>query len=177
MKRDVLIVPVEELYRHFETNERQDVKIVAPSILTPELYETLTKKGKRLKPEEPLTGNRWERSHKTKANKLCESSDFTFEIHTATKGPFTISFANEKAEQEEHYHKLQVEIYFSEHRISGYYRKINENTTEYPIELNKGGLVLFQPNIIHYIELSGITLILETPSLDNDRFVEGKSRI
>jgi len=32
MKRDVLIVPLEELYRQFETNERQDVKIVAPSV-------------------------------------------------------------------------------------------------------------------------------------------------
>lgn len=128
MKREVLIIPLEELTRHFETNERQDIKIVAPSILTHELYEILTKKGKRLKPELPLNGNRWKRSYKTEANKLCESSDFVFELPAETKGPFTISFANEKAEQEEHYHKYHTEIYFSDHRISGYYRILGENT-------------------------------------------------
>jgi hypothetical protein len=173
MKRDMLIIPLEELTRHFETNERQDIKIVAPSILIHELYETLIKKGKRLKPEVHLSGNRWERSYKTKANKICESSDFVFELPSETKGPFTISFANEKAEQEEHYHKYHAEIYFSEHRISGYYRKLSEDT-EYPLELSNGGLVLFQPNVIHYIELSGLTLILETPALEIDRYVEGK---
>lgn len=173
MKRDVLIIPREEINRHFETNERQDIKVVAPSILTPELYEFLTKKGKRLKPEVPLVSNRWTRSYKTKANKICESADFSFELSIDSKGPFAISFANEKAEQEEHYHKHHTEIYFSEHRISGYYQKLSEDT-KHPIEsieLNNGGLVLFQPNVIHYMELSGLTLILETPSLDNDRFI------
>lgn len=171
MKRDMLIIPLEELTRHFGTNERQDIKVVAPSILTRELYEILTQKGKRLKSEVQLNGDRWTKSYKTKPNKLCESSDFAFEISAETKGPFTISFANEKAEQEEHYHKYHAEIYFSEHRISGYYRKLGENT-ECPFELSNGGLVLFQPNVIHYVELGGLTLILETPALDKDRFVE-----
>lgn len=173
MNRDVLIIPLEELIRHFETNERQDIKVVAPSILTPELYEILTKKGKRLKIEEPLEGPRWERSYKTKPNKLCESSDFAFEMPSETNGPFTISFANEKAEQGEHYHKYHAEIYFSEHRISGYYRKVNDEEESH-FELGIGGLLIFQPNVIHYVELSGLTLILETPALEKDRFVEEK---
>jgi len=174
MKRDLLIIPLEELTRHFETNERQDIKVVAPSILTPELFEMLTKKGKRLKPEEPLKGNRWESSYKPEPNKLCESSDFIFEIPAETKGPFTISFANEKAVQEEHYHKYHTEIYFSEHRINGYFRKYSEDIEKaVDFELRNGGLVLFQPNIIHYVELSGLTLILETPALEKDREVSG----
>ena len=171
MKRGVLIVPLEEIRRHFKANERQDVKVVAPSILTDYLYEELTKKGKRLKPEIPQEGNRWERSHKTKANKLCESGDFAFEASDETKGPFAISFANEKAEQEEHYHNHHSEIYFSEHRISGYYRKV-DGTEDKQIDLSEGGLVLFQPRVIHYVELSGLTLIIETPSLEKDRFIE-----
>ena len=171
MKRDVLIIPLEEIGRHFETNERQDIKVVAPSILTPELYEILTSKGKRLKPEVALDGKQWERSYKTTANKICESADFSFAISPEVKGPFAISFANEKAEQEEHHHKQHAEIYFSEHRITGYYRKLRENT-QHPFDLKNGGLLLFQPNVIHYMELSGITLILETPSLDKDRYTE-----
>ncbi len=173
MKRYVLIIPLEELSRYFETNERQDIKIVAPSILTPELHELLTKKGKRLKPEIQLNGTRWKKSFKTKPNRLCESSDFAFEMPAETKGPFTISFANERAEQEEHYHKYHAEIYFSEHRIGGYYRILGEDT-EHPVELREGGLVLFQPNVVHYIELNGLTLILEAPALEKDRFVEEK---
>jgi hypothetical protein len=173
MKRDVLIIPLEEVSRHFETNERQDIKIVAPNILTDELYDILTKKGKRLKPEVELNGDRWERSYKTRANRLCESADFAFETTPETKGPFAISFANEKAEQEEHYHKHHAEIYFSEHRISGYYRKLGDNNDNH-FELCNGGLVLFQPNIIHYMELNGLALILETPSIENDRFLESK---
>jgi exoribonuclease R len=173
MKRDVLFIPLEDLNRHFETNERQDIKIVAPSILTPEIFEMQSKKGKRLKPETPLVGNRWERSYKTTANKLCESSDFAFELPAETKGPFTISFANERAEQEEHYHKSHAELYFSEHRLSGYYRKVGDNG-DTSFELNNGGLALFQPNMVHYIELSGLTLILETPALERDRFIEEK---
>jgi hypothetical protein len=170
MKRDVLIVPLEEISRHLETNERQDIKVVAPSILTDELYNILTKKGKRLKPEIPLEGNLWKRSYKTKANKLCESADFAFEFPAETKGPFAISFANDKAEQEEHYHKHHTEIYFSEHRISGYYRNVDEENHN-QFDLRDGGLVLFQPNVIHYMELRGLTLIIETPSLEKDRFV------
>ncbi len=173
MKRDVLIIPLEEVKRHFETNERQDIKIVAPSILTDELHKILMRNGKRLKPEIQLDGNRWERSCKTKPNKICESADFTFEITAGGKGPFAISFADEKAEQDEHYHKNHSEIYFSEHKISGYYRKVSDNNDNH-FELRNGGLVLFQSNVIHYMELSGMTLILEIPSLEKDRFVESK---
>lgn len=171
MKRDVLIVPLEEVRRHFETNERQDVKVVAPSILTDVLYEELKKAVKLLKPEIPLKGDQWERSYKTKANKLRESEDFAFEASDEIKGPFAISFANEKAEQEEHYHKHHSEIYFSEYRISGYYRKVGDSEDKH-FDLSEGGLVLFQPNVIHYMELSGLTLIIETPSLEKDRFIE-----
>jgi len=150
MKRYVLIVPLDEITRHLETNDRQDVKVVLPSILTDELYEILTKKGKQLKPEESLDGNVWKRSYKTRANKLCESADFAYEIPDKAKGPFTISFANDRAEQEEHYHKHHTEIYFSEHRMSGYYQTLDEKEHDH-FDLHYGGLVLFQPKVLHYM--------------------------
>jgi hypothetical protein len=173
MKRDVLFIPLEEVKRQFEANERQDIKIGAPSILTPELFEMLTEKGKRLKPETPLKGNRWESSNKAEANKLCESSDFMFELPTEPKGPFTISFANEKAEQEAHYHKLHTEVYFSAYRLLGHYHKAGSDG-DISFDLKNGGLALFQPYMVHYVELSGVTLILEMPALEKDRFTEEK---
>jgi hypothetical protein len=174
MKRHVLIVPLDAILRHLETNIRQDVKVVVPSMLTDELYKLLIKKGKQLKPEVALDGDIWKRSYKTEPNMLCESADFAYNISDKTKGPFAISFANDKAEQEKHYHKLHTEIYFSEHRMSGYYQAIDGKDSGH-FDLEHGGLVLFQPNILHYMELSGITLILETPSLDDDRFIKGEA--
>jgi len=172
MKRRVLIVPLEEITRHLETNERQDVKIVVSSIMTDELYKFLKKKKRGLKPEIHLEGKIWERSYKTKANKVCESADFVLDNSDAAKakGPFKVSFANNRAEQEEHYHKQHTEIYFSEHRMSGYYRFDDEKDLNH-FDLEHGGLIIFQPNIIHYMELCGLTLIMETPSFDDDRFV------
>ncbi len=167
MKRDILEIPLEEVKLHLQENERQDIKIVAPSILTQELFDILTKKGKKLKQEVPLDGNRWTHSNKTEANKLCESSDFKLDGNAT----FTISFVNEKADQEEHYHKLHTEIYFSEHSIGGYYRRVG-NSDRFHIDLTKGGLVLFGPNIVHYMELSGLTLVLELPAVDRDRYVD-----
>lgn len=167
MKRDVLEIPLEEIERHLQENERQDIKIVAPSILTQELFDILTKKGKKLKQELPLLGNRWPHSNKTEANKLCESSDFKLDGDAT----FTISFVNQKAAQEEHYHKLHTEIYFSEHSISGYYRHMG-NSDRHPVNLTKGGLVLFGPNIVHYMKLNGLTLVLELPAVDRDRYLD-----
>ena len=172
MKRHVLFVPLEEIRRHLGTNERQDIKVVAPSILMGALYEILKKKGKQLKTEISLEGNIWKRSYKTTANNLCESADFAFETQGEAKGPFAISFANDRAEQEEHYHKHHTEIYFSEHRISGYYRNVNEKRLN-QFDLRDGGIVLFQPYVMHYIELGGLTLIIETPSFENDRIAVG----
>jgi len=172
MKRHVLFVPLEEIKRHLETNERQDIKVVAPSFLTEALYEILTKKGKQLKTEIPLEGNIWKRSYKTTENNLCESADFAFETRGEAKGPFAIAFANERAEQEEHYHKNHTEIYFSEHRISGYYRNINDKSL-HQFDLRDGGIVLFQPYVMHYIELGGLTLIIETPSFESDIIAVG----
>ncbi len=169
-QRDVLEVPLAEILRHLQTSERQDVKIVAPSILTEKLYKFLTEeKGKKLKREIPLRGNLWSRSYTTKPNKLCESADFSFSAGAPLKGPFAISFANERANQEEHYHKRHTEIYFSEHRIGGYYKKLRTQK-EHPITLAKGGLILFGPYVVHYMELDGLTLVVEVPAVEDDRF-------
>jgi len=173
MKRSVLEIPLEEIKLQFETNIRQDIKVVAPSILSPELFEKLSKKG--IKRENPLTGSRWNRSFKTKPNNICEAKDFDYDSNISKKGPFTISFANEKAEQEEHYHKQHTEIYYSEHPIKGSYKILDnskETSEEISIELNQGGAIVFNPNVLHYIELSGLCFVIEIPAVENDRFVE-----
>ncbi len=169
MKRSVLEIPLEEIKLHLETNVRQDIKVIVTSILSDEMYEKL-KERKILKKEIPLDGSRWKRSYKTKPNNICEAQDFNFNINNPEKGPFTISFANEKAEQEEHFHKQHTEIYFSEHPIRGYYRVLGKDESK--IELNNGGAIVFNPNVIHYIELSGLCIIIEIPAIENDRYVE-----
>jgi len=45
MKRRVLVIPLDEIERQFQLNKRQDVKIIAPEILSTELYERLTVHG------------------------------------------------------------------------------------------------------------------------------------
>ena len=145
-KRDVLLIPLDQVLEHLATNQRQDLKVIAPSILTPALWQQLTAAGKTIKQEEPLTGDRWECSGPTEPNKLCESADFAFGSAdpSSAKGPLAVSFANEKALQEEHFHIRHAEAYFSEHGISGYYRRRGEpqNTS---ISLPRGGTRALRP--------------------------------
>ena len=170
-KRDVLLVPLDEVIKHLANNERQDVKVIAPSILTPALYEILAKK-KKVKQEELLAGERWESSDLTEPNKLCESADFEFGSGDpdSTMGPLAVSFANEKAEQEEHFHVRHAEAYFSEHGISGHYRRVGDIQNK-PISLPYGGLVLFGPEVVHHMKLDGITIVMEFPAVEKDRFL------
>ena len=166
--RDVLIVPLDEIVDHFAKNKRQDIKVIAPTILTDDLYEKLRAKGKEIKQEVPLVGEHWTRSPATRPNRLCESGDFGFDPGD-TKGAFSISFANEKAGQDEHWHVRHSEIYFSEHRISGYYRTPSSQRDE-SFDLPDGGAIVFGPNVVHYMEMYGLTIIIEVPAVEGDKF-------
>jgi hypothetical protein len=160
MKREILEIPLEEIKLHLDTNVRQDIKVIATSILSDELYKRLIDRGKILKKEIPLDGSRLKRSYKTKPNNICEAQDFDFDISNSKKEPFTISFDNEKAEQEEHFHKLHTEIYFSEHPIRGYYRIIGNNK-ETKFELKQNYPNPFNPvtNITYSIPIDGMVTI------------------
>ncbi len=172
MKRRVLAIPKEEIDSQFKKNVRQDVKIVAASILTDELFRILMAKGKNVKAEEPLNGFYWKHSEADEANRLCESSDFIDDcLPQYVKGPFSISFANENAGQDEHYHKKHFEIYYSEHPMSAEFRYLEDSQSQQPIELKKGGVILFGPNVIHKMRLGGLTIVIEVASMD-DKFNE-----
>ena len=146
MKRDVLIIPRDEVEKHLMKNSRQDVKIVAPEILTSELFEILKSKGIEVKAERQLEGENWTHSNQDEPNILCESEDFQdITPPDGTKGAFSISFANEKAQQEPHYHRYHWEIYFSEHRLGAEYRRVYEAEPKI-INLEEGGTIIFGPN-------------------------------
>lgn len=168
MKRRVLAVPREELDSQFTKNERQDVKIVAPSILTDELFRRLAGLGKSVKAERHLKGFRWKHSKADKPNKVCEAGDFVDDsLPQYVKGPFSISFADERATQDAHYHERHFEIYYSEHPMSAEFRFLEDPRPQKPIELKHGGLILFGPNVVHKMRLGGLTLVIEVASLDD----------
>ncbi len=169
MERRVLAIPLEEVKKHFEINNRQDIKIVAPTILSDERYEELKKRGKNPKKEQELIDSRWINSPRESPNNICLSGDFVYKLLPGTsKGPFTISFANQKAAQDEHYHEKHFEIYYSESPISIDYRFINDPASD-TLELKEGGLIVIAPNVIHKAELRGLTVVIELESVDNDR--------
>jgi hypothetical protein len=169
MKRRVLFVGKDEILNFFNTNDRQDIKVVAPEILSEEMFKRLQSKGRQVKREKILAGEKWLHTKNEEENYICESTDFIDEkILNFSHGPFAISFANEKAAQNEHFHKRHWEIYFSEHSIKSKY-KFTEKDEIKSIELANGGAILFGPEVIHKMTLGGITIIIEVGSVPGDK--------
>ena len=174
MERKVLVIPIDEIEKHLGANKRQDVKVVAPSLLSEDLYEFLRKKDKSPKREEPLKGETWEHSAEGQSNRVCEASDFADDaLPQYAKGPVAISFANERATQDKHYHERHLELYYSEHAISAEY-KIAKDSPWKTVELQRGGVILFAPDVVHLVNLGGLTIVIEMPAIDNDRHEEKK---
>lgn len=175
MQRTVLAVPLAEIRKHLDSNDRQDVKVVAPERLSEALYRQLIAKGKRVKEEKPLEGHIWKHSNRSQPNFLCESGDFV-ERDSPIVGQqsFALSLANEKADQDDHFHREHIEIYFSEHKLSAQYRcpgkKKSENVT-----LAKAGAIVFGPGVVHRMVLHGLTLVIEIPAVKNDKVNESVS--
>lgn len=172
MKRKVLIIPKAEIERHFASNRRQDVKVVAPTILTGELFKILKTQGKDLKPEQRLEGDEWKYTAADQPNNICESGDFVdASLPQYVEGPFALSFANEHAVQDSHYHWRHLEIYFSEHPLSVEYR-----TTEAgrlcSAHLESGGAIILGPQVVHRVTLGGLTMVIEVPAVASDKFNE-----
>src|SRR5437762_3382594 len=105
MKGRVLAIPKAEVTEHFEKNGRYDLKVVAPEILGPALLQSLLSAGRKVKPEERFEGQVWRHTGPDEPNELCLSSDFADGSTSAARaGPFALSFADEHADQDEHYH-------------------------------------------------------------------------
>ncbi len=168
--RKVLAIPLEEVFEHFARNFRQDVKIVAPEILTGELIAKLKSAGRLLKPEQPLGGVEWRHSARDAANTLCESREFAAGLAEETSGPLAVCFANEKGTQDAHYHPHHLEIYFSEHPLEAEYRNDANSPLEH-VRLGKGGALIFAAGVVHRARLGGMTVVIEIPAVKDDKVV------
>jgi hypothetical protein len=169
MRAKVLAIPREEVETHFAQNSRQDLKVVVPEILSDDLFRILKAKGKDLKPESPVHGITWRHSTPNDPNLVCESSEFMdIQLPQYARGPFAISFANEEATQDEHYHMQHLEIYVTDHAISAEFRSVDDNQCE-RITLASGGILVFAPNVVHKVRLAGLTVIIELPALAQDK--------
>jgi hypothetical protein len=163
-----IFIPMTEVRRQLEVNARQAVKIVAPEILTEAVFRSLQNRAGK-KPEQPATGNRWTHSAPEHPNKLWESAVFgSAAVSEDPAGPFAIAFANEKAEQEGHYHEHHVEIYFSDHRMTAEYRAPGDTRKRKEV-LQEGGAMIFGRGVVHRVQLSGLTLIVGVPSVKDDK--------
>lgn len=169
MHRKILLVPLEEVRKQLATNERKDIKIVAPERLTTDLVDFLKSKGRMVKQEIPLLEESWKHSSQDSANYICESAEFgNIDDRSTHQGPFAISFANEHAQQDLHYHKAHWEIYYSDCPISAKYR-LHDSQDWKSVLLKEGGLIIFGPNVVHKMDLSGLTCIIEYPSVADDK--------
>lgn len=167
--RKVLAIPLDELYKHFETNTRQDVKIIIPEMLTSKLYNLLREKGEDIKPEQTLEGRYWEHSPQDEPNRVCESINFIDPgMPQYAQGPFALAFANEKAVQDVHYHARHWEIYCSEKALGATFRYL-EDTKCRSVSLPQGGVIIIGPNVVHRVELDGMTMVVEVPSVSADK--------
>lgn len=166
--KSVLFIPKEEIIKHFSNNDRQDIKIIVPSILSNRLFERLIKTGKNVKPEMILEGDTWVYSKKDDANFVCESKEIGNDISAVSDGPFCVSFANHNAEQDKHYHEKHIEIYYSDYCIEAEYKDLHDKRLE-RIKLEKGGMIIFGSFVVHKMLLSGLTVIIEIPAVENDK--------
>jgi hypothetical protein len=152
--RNVLFIPLEEVKLHFEENKTSEVKIVVPTAWKDESTE--------------LMGSIWSHTPSSKQNFVFESSEFMNRLLEKFDGPFSISFANEKAPQTAHFHENHLEIYFSEHRIGAHYQTSTDSNSQFKI-LENGGTMIFGPGVTHHLELFGLTMVIEVPSVNDDK--------
>ncbi len=167
--RKVLAIPLNEVYAQFAENVRQDIKVIVPEILTSRVYTLLQGRGEDAKPEQPLIGRYWEHAAPHEPNRICESSEFINQgLPQYAQGPFALSFANEKAAQDSHYHLRHWEVYYSESPISVEFRYLEETRCR-ELSLPQGGVMILGPEVVHHIHLGGMTLVIEVPAVSSDK--------
>ncbi len=170
MRRRVLVIPIDEVRNQFQTNSRQNIKIVAPEIMSVELYQFLVAKGERPEKENHLPGTWWVHTPSGEPNLICEAQDFIDGLlpHYGD-GPFSLAFANQHSKQDEHYHPHHIEIYYSESPMGARYRFLESEHEEESIHLPQGGVIVFGPEVVHKAELQGFTIVLELPAIAGDK--------
>ena len=170
MYRQVLFIPLDEIREQFQANARQSVKLIAPQILTDTLLDMLRARGKQPKPERLFEGDVWRAATASEPNNLSEASEFIDRhLPQYTEGPFALSIATELIEQDRHFHRQHLEIYFSEHPIAAEYKKLGDVTNQV-IDMPGGGALIFGPEVVHKMTLGGLTLVIEIPAMADDTF-------
>ncbi len=175
----------EEMSKHFEVNELQEIKLIVDQILTEEKFIELRQNKLNLKREKHINGDsyiNWNFSEKNRLNQVCEAHRFNFKPsrlrdkfysifrRKKIKGPFTISLAGKDLEQTCHYHKKHVEIYISEHALSAKFKE-KEDSDWNSKTLELGGLIIFSPFIVHQMKLTGLTFVIEIPAVSDDKYI------
>jgi uncharacterized membrane protein (DUF485 family) len=111
------------------------------------------------KPLKIVASERWE------GERCWNDGDWNFDpqngkiikdIHLNSDDLFQFSVADEHSPQEFHCHKMLYEIYISESKIKLFLEKDSKT----PVEVDDGAVII-PPGIYHYVELSGITYILQ----------------
>jgi hypothetical protein len=162
--RHVLAIPLEQVQKQFETNDRQSLKIVAVARLGTELFAKLRAQGIDAKSEIALEGSSWKHALAGEPNTVCESGEFGALAGTG----FTISFGNEHGPQEMHMHRRHAEIYFSEHALEAEYRV--EGGESGRLQLPQGGVLVFAAHTWHKVKLGGLTIVIEAPAVEGDKY-------
>ncbi len=181
MTRDVLAIPMEELREQLQTNRRQDVKIIVPQRLSDAQCDQLRARGGSVKYERAASGPVWKHASEGDPNWVCESSEFAgtsksppvnqadgVQAASREHGPFALSAANDRRPQDWHLHPKHGEIYVSVEPMGADYQS-SEDGKIYSVKLEHGGVMIFAPGVPHHVSLGGLTIIVETPSLENDK--------
>ncbi len=167
MNLHFIAIPLKEIGLHFKINPREDIKIIAPRVMTAKLAKILSVTGKNVKQEKPFDGV-WKHSAPDRPNLLCPSSHFNLRLQARVQ-TFTLSFANQASEQQAHYHKRHIEIYFSEHLIGADFQPLRDRRVK-SIDL-EGGALIFGLNVVHKVRLGGLTIVIEFPAVKNGKFL------
>jgi hypothetical protein len=163
--RHVLLIPRDEVEGLLESQQRKDVKIVVPALLSVVRAAALVSEGRDVKREVSLVGDRWVRAGQS-AIPVCEAASFVVPALSpgSSAGPFGVSFALPGAPQRLHAHEACWELYYGVERMALTYRLPGTAALIREV-LERGGLALFGPRVEHLVEPAGLILVLEFPSI------------
>jgi len=105
-------------------------------------------------------------------NYVCESADFSRDVvGPSSVGPLALSAADEQADQGKklHIHCGHAEIFISTYPIRAEYRSADRKLEL--LDLPEGGVMVFAQGVPHRVLLGGLTLIVETPAVLDDKQV------
>jgi len=135
-----IIINLSEAGRAVQEDARHLRKIIAPSIWSA---------------EEEWAGGLWEKEQPGDLRKVAISREVS------------LSYVDEQAAQEPHWHPAQIESYFSASAIELVYKQVDSHQPISFTRVKFTGRILIPPRICHLVRLTGLTEVLQFPSPDN----------